>query len=110
MTEFFDRQGRPLDLAAWARLYEDDAYRLLRHTDLGTYHVSTIWRGFDPALMRKPRPPRIFEVAIWAAIVDGSGVALDPQETDGRSYQYPTEEIALGAHDWICTQIMSAGS
>lgn len=104
MTDFYDRQGNPLELLAWARLYEDDDYRQLRVTDLGTYVVSTIWRGFDTRLANPDGPPRIFEVAIWSTTAGN-----DPQNCDGQTYQYPDEELALGAHDWTCTQIMSAG-
>ena len=101
LTEFFDRQGKPLDLLDWAALYEDDDYRLLRCTDLGTYVVTTIWRGFDTGLRPKPIP-LIFEVAVFAKIMSD-----DPQECSGQTYQFPDEATALAAHDWTCTQLMS---
>lgn len=102
MTDFYDRDGRPLDLVSWAQLFEDDAYRRLRATDLGTYWVSTIWTGFDPGLgIDHGAPPRIYEMAIFAKTADE-----DPLRCDGRKYQYASEELALGAHDWTCTQLM----
>ncbi|MFV0135539.1 hypothetical protein ACLGIH_20345 [Streptomyces sp. HMX87] len=42
-----DKDGRPLDLMEWARLYEDDDYRLVAETQVDDVLVRTLWEGHD---------------------------------------------------------------
>lgn len=49
MIEYYDRQGRPLDMMDWALKLEDPTYRIVARDELcdGEVIVSTIWLGFD---------------------------------------------------------------
>lgn len=48
MTYYRDKEGRALELMEWARLYEDDDYRLVADTQLdGGVIVRTMWEGLD---------------------------------------------------------------
>jgi hypothetical protein len=42
-----DKEGRPLELLEWARLYEDFEYRNVADTQLGDVLVRTMWEGLD---------------------------------------------------------------
>lgn len=93
MTEFYDRDGNPLNLMQWARLFEDfEGYRNLRQTritDAATgaqYLVSTVWLGNNQAYLGGP--PLIFETMVF------SEGPLDQQ-----CWRYSTEAHALAGHD-----------
>lgn len=61
MTDFFDREGQPLELLDWARLYEDVEYRQVALDEAGKYSVSTVWQGFNHRL----EGGNYFETAVW---------------------------------------------
>ncbi len=77
MTDFRDRDGKPLRLLTWGMLMEQPSYRIVaRDAVVSTmdtttgYSVSTIWIGFDDTHWRwttpatAPPPPLIFETAV----------------------------------------------
>lgn len=46
-----DKGGRPLELLAWAALYEDLDYRLVAETEVGDALVRTMWEGIDAGVV-----------------------------------------------------------
>lgn len=84
----YDREGRPLDLWAWASLLEDPAQRHVRKSRIGPFRVSTIWLGIDHSF-GCPGPPLIFETMIFGP--------EDHPLTDWCT-RAPTEEVALSVH------------
>jgi hypothetical protein len=69
MSDFFDRDLRPLTVTEWAELFEQDDYRQveLTHLDDGRL-ISTIWEGIS---MGGAGKKGIFETAVMTASVDG---------------------------------------
>lgn len=44
----YDRQGNPITLEQWSRMFGDEEYKRIAKTDLpGGGHVSTVWMGLD---------------------------------------------------------------
>ena len=43
----YDRSGRPIGLATWARLMDDEGYRVVEQTHIGRFWISTVWLGTD---------------------------------------------------------------
>lgn len=65
-NDYFERQGRPIDLMTWADLWKDAAYRFVERTWIvqDVLEVVTVWDGFDPYRVDfTDAPPRIFKVA-----------------------------------------------
>lgn len=83
MLIFYDREGRPIDLAAWVSLSHDD-YRKVARDELDGWLISTIWTGLDLS----GQPPLIFETMIFKP--DGSPCYQE---------RWPTEAAALAGHD-----------
>lgn len=86
----FDRQGAPLELMEWARLFEDAQYKRVAETTLqdGKY-VSTVWLGLDHRFGGDGLP-LIFETMVF------------PTRGDCRDLdcaRYSTEENALNGHN-----------
>jgi len=44
---YYDKDGHPLDLLTWGRLFEDRDYKRVSHDLLGPYEISTVWMGLD---------------------------------------------------------------
>lgn len=88
MSDFYDRQGKPLELMAWARLHEDNAYKIVKQDRIGEEPddvlVSTVWLGSDHRF--GGGPPLIFETMIFG------GEHGDYQE------RFSTEAEALDGH------------
>lgn len=67
MTDFYDREGNPLELLDWARKFEDTPYKSVALTPVpGGRFISTVWMGFNqsPALQEYSTPHHIFETAL----------------------------------------------
>lgn len=47
MSDYYDRQGQPIDMMTWARMFEDEAVKLVARTEVGEVLVSTVWIGLD---------------------------------------------------------------
>src|SRR5262249_51135070 len=83
---YYDRQGTPIPLMEWARLFEDDDYKMLARTDLDdAITVSTIWLGIDHGSLG--RVPLIFETMVFG-----------PTWCDLDCWRYATEAQALEGH------------
>lgn len=61
MTEFFDKDLKPLTMQQWAQLLEDPSYRQVAYDEASGTVVSTIWLGM--ALTAADR--RLFETATF---------------------------------------------
>jgi hypothetical protein len=59
----YDRQGFPICLGTWARLFENFDYKVVKQTQLSNgYWVSTVWLGLDHSFM--PGAPEFFETMV----------------------------------------------
>lgn len=85
---YYDRQGRPVEAMAWARLLESgDDYRRVEFTEVGGYDVSTVWLGIDHAF--GGGPPLIFETMIFTrcpgeGVIEPEGALRYVSESDAR--------------------------
>jgi hypothetical protein len=85
MSDFFDRDGKPITLSEYIVLAGRDNYVRVAGTDTGEAWISTVWLGrnhhHDPDM-----PPLIFETTIFS--------------TTGDPYQerYSTEAEARAGH------------
>jgi len=99
MSEYYDRQGKPLTLFQWAALVEDVEYKRVAYDELvgpeGLIRISTIWLGLDYSFdYRSEHIPIIFETMIFG---------WDFNELE--CWRYPTEEAALAGHDQIVAYV-----
>lgn len=91
MSFYYDRQGQPIDLYTWGRLLEDHEYKVIEHTMVGQWLVSTVWLGLDHNHWGKP--PLIFETMVFDGAVPGRDMY---REWEVR--RYATEEDARRGH------------
>ena len=78
MTDFYDREGKPLALLEWARKFEDQEYKQVSLTRVsGDRFISTIWLGFNQGVrLHEPiGPHHIFETALlgWGGVIEVNG-------------------------------------
>jgi hypothetical protein len=106
----YDRKGRPIDMATWARLVEDRDYSVVAQHWVRGWMVSTVWLGLNHNYTMQG-PPVIFETMIFAP----KDVTVGRQDEDWEAgedaftttardlnqYQerYPTEDAAQAGHD-----------
>jgi hypothetical protein len=84
---YFDRRGEPIDLMAWAKLFEQRDYQRVAWEILSNGRlVSTVWLGLDHRF--GPGVPIIFESMVFAL---PGRKALD-------SRRYSSETAALASH------------
>jgi hypothetical protein len=98
---YYDRQGHPMDLQAWAAKHADMDYRVVRQDHIDGHFVSTIRLGLDHSFLGGP--PLIFETMIF------------DQREDANSYahvyceRYTSEDAARVGHDraieWLREQL-----
>jgi hypothetical protein len=89
---YYDRKGRPIsDTLAWARLFEDKSYKVLKQEMVGPYWVSTVWLGLDHRF--GIGPPLIFETMVF-----WRGENPQPDSFEEDQERYSTEEEALTGH------------
>lgn len=85
---YYDRNGEPLELMAWAHLMKNLDYKRVAYTEVGDARVSTVWMGVDHGIFGEG-PPLIFETMVF-------GGKLDQEQ-----WRYSTEVLALAGHDQI---------
>lgn len=88
MTEFYDRDGKPIhDLTTWGKKLGDQDYKRVASTMLpdGTW-ISTVWIGLDHRF-NDDGPPLIFE-----------SMAFRGSESDLDCERYSTEAEAIAGH------------
>ena len=96
----YNKTGKPIDLEEWAKLMEDDKYRLVKqdYTPNRKFFVSTVWLGLDHDfgfMIRNLNPivnphPLIFETMVFSG--------ENHNEIFGQ-WRYSTEEEARKYHE-----------
>jgi hypothetical protein len=63
-TGYWDRDGKPIDVELWGRLFEDFDYRIVKRSPVEDGTVITAWLGYDglegPGQVPDGREPLIF--------------------------------------------------
>lgn len=97
MSDYYDRQGKPIDFKEWARLHSNLDYKRVARTHL-THKtlVSTVWLGLDHGFTGGP--PVIFETMVFYGKND-----------DEPMWRYHTEEEALAGHQKVVDDLKSQG-
>jgi len=91
---WFNRQGRPIDVAEMQRLARDHRYRVVARDFVGRVEVATVWLGFDHSL--RDETPIIFATFVFGGCLD--------------EYQrrYSTEDLARVGHDKVLATVREA--
>lgn len=76
MSDYYDKDGSPMDRDTWSKKWSDFDYRVVAKTDLGPVRVSTIWLGTDHGF--GDGPPLIFETMVF----DNEEQLTDPFNLD----------------------------
>lgn len=84
MSDYFDRQGRPMEMMEWARAYEKWENKIVAQSSVGDVKVSTVWLGLNHRF--GDGPPLIFETMIFGG------------DLDQEQWRYSTEEEAMDGH------------
>ena len=89
MSDYYDRQGRPMTLVEWAETFEHQSdYKIVEQTTLPNGRwVSTVWLGLNHQY--GDGPPLIFETLVFSQHGEWS-------EVDGE--RYSTEDEARAGH------------
>lgn len=88
MSEWFDRDGKPLEMLEWARLFENLEYKRVARDELTNgCLVSTVWLGLNHGY---GGPPLIFETMVFRP---------DDGVDGGDMERYSTEAEARAGHD-----------
>ena len=95
MQIYYDRQGQPMEMMAWARKLEDDPeyQRVAVHWVRG-WMVSTVWLGIDHSFGHGA--PIIFETMIFPPGDEAGEHGIMSEEYQDR---YATEAAAQAGHD-----------
>jgi hypothetical protein len=96
MSEYYDRQGKPIAMLEWAKLFEDIEQTRVAQTELpnGKW-ISTVWFGIDPFSSGEV-PPLIFDTAVFPS-KDGPFEEMDCE-------RYSTEADAIAGHKAMCAK------
>jgi hypothetical protein len=91
LSEYYDRQGKPIDyLQARAKWLEGER-RVAKTTLPNGRYVSTVWLGMDHQFGEGP--PLIFETMVFRSEDDSDDLDCD---------RYSTEAEALAGHEAMC--------
>jgi len=77
MFDFYDKEGKLIDLITWGRLCEDKSYKIIQQEELpNNKWVSTVWLGIDYGMHRYDEEslPIIFETMVFSRKEDWSNV------------------------------------
>lgn len=88
MGDYYDQDGKPIEMFEWARLFEDNDSRKIGSDKRGDILVSTVWLGLDHQW--GDGPPLIFETMIFGG------------EHDEEQWRYSTREEAEAGHKAAC--------
>lgn len=94
MSEYYDRQGKPMELMEWASIFEQRDKKQVAHDLVGHVRVSTVWLGLNHAF--GDGPPLIFETLVFGGSLD--------MEMD----RYSTEDQALVGHAAMVERVRQA--
>lgn len=88
--EYFDIDGKPIDMTTWAELYTDSAYRLIADDTVGDTAIRTVWTGqYDLELLFR----------------DAFGTAITVNGEWEEIRQYHTKSQAIAGHAEIVAEI-----
>lgn len=87
MAEYFDRDGQPMEMMAWAVRFEDKEYQRVAQTSVGDATVSTVWLGLNHQW--GDGPPLIFETMVFGG------------PHDENQWRWSTDAAALAGHERI---------
>lgn len=94
----YDKQGKVIGLGTWAKLLEDENYRMIKREDIKigrkVYFVSTVWLGIDHGWAGKK--PLLFETMIFRNTVKKDKSNLN--RIDVYQDRYCTEKEAIAGH------------
>ena len=111
MTEYYNRDGTPMEMMEWAKVFENPAQKRVAEDTVNGYWVSTVWLGlnhqWDPN-----GPPLIFETMVFpVGKPEGGRTEGAPDLGDERfCRRYSTEAEALAAHELVVERIRSGAS
>jgi hypothetical protein len=96
MSNFYDRNGKSIDLTEWGQLFQNKDYKILKQESVGDYWVSTVWLGLDHGWGESR--PLIFETMIfWQGTPGVVESYLDIEQE-----RYSTEAEAFEGHKrWV---------
>ncbi len=60
----YDRAGKPISALKWARCMKSQEYRVVNHTFVGDFYISTVWLGLSHNFSGTALPV-IFETAVF---------------------------------------------
>lgn len=91
MIEFYDREGRPITMQKWSRMFEDIRYRVVASNNVNNIWISTIWLGLD-LNYGLGGPPLLFETMVF----DTDNITRPWRDIEMR--RYSTEAEAREGH------------
>lgn len=94
--QFYDKEGKNIDIEEYGRLFEDIEYRLVKQECIGNRMISTVWLGLNHAFF-KDQPLLIFETMVFSEDEN------DPYNND--QYRYSTLEEAEEGHKMVVEEI-----
>lgn len=92
---YYDWDGHPMDLWAWAELMENSLDRHVADEMVGSVRVSTVWLGLNHNWSGEG-PPLIFETMVFGGVMDED------------QWRYPSAAAALAGHDQVVTMVRKA--
>ncbi len=106
--EFLDRNGEPIDMWTYVKLFGDPDYQQLAHTVVAEgIYVSTVWLGFDHGFGRTSKP-MLFETMVFYALDEPKevwGMTVDREEAG--TWRWSTQEEAHDGHARIVAELRS---
>jgi hypothetical protein len=66
VSEYYDKEGKPLELLEWAELLKDEEYKRVGLDRINGLLVSTVWLGLNHSWI-PGSPPLIYETKIFAS-------------------------------------------
>lgn len=91
----YDKNGEPISLTEWARLFEDRDYQRVRSTMLAGIHVSTVWLGLDHSFSDGGTPV-IFETMVFGK-----------DDDEEICVRYCTEDEAIIGHIAMVEEVLA---
>lgn len=61
--KYYNKSGKEISFQAWADLFEDLNYKVVKQQTVGKYYISTVWLGMDHGIFGDK--PIIFETMVF---------------------------------------------
>lgn len=92
MSEFYNKNGKPINITLWGKLFKDADYKIVRATTTDDVTVSTVWLGVNHRFGEGQ--PLIFETMIFGG------------NNDGYQERYSTLGEARAGHERIVKEFL----